>query len=271
MSADSTARLPYFQQLQQQFATHIRDPDNTAYAPKGEASIEPRRLAAYQELFFNNIESFFTQIFPICSEILGKERWLEILREYMVKHDAHTPLFHELGQEFLLFLDAEFEPQVEDPTFLLELAHYEWVELALSVSPEIDFEGGEKIPTTELSWKHAYQLSPVAWPLAYEWPVHRLSAHYQPKQKPEEATTILVYRYLDQGDAVDSVPQEKIEFIELASLLHQFLMALESAPSAQVAFEAVAEPYDIPKDQLQTFAEQTLQELVSLNILRPAC
>ncbi len=271
MSADSNTALPYFQRLQLQFSAHIRDPQNTVYAPEGEQPIESRRLIAYQELFFNNIESFFTQIFPVCSDILGKERWLEVLREYMVKHDAHTPLFHELGQEFLQFLDAEFEAQAGDSPFLLELAHYEWVELALSVSPELDFEGGDKISAAQLDWNQSYQLSPVAWPLAYEWPVHRLSSNYQPKQKPEEASTLLVYRYLDQGDAVDSIPQEKIEFIELAPLLHQFLMALESAPIAKEAFEAVAKPYSIPEEQLQTFAEQTLHELVSLNILRPTC
>ncbi|MCF6254425.1 MAG: putative DNA-binding domain-containing protein [Thiomicrorhabdus sp.] len=268
MSADSTARLPYFQQLQQQFAAHIRDPENTPYAPKGELPIEVRRLVAYQELFFNNIESFFSQIFPVCADILGEERWLTILREYMVKHNAQTPLFHELGQEFLLFLEAEFEPKESDPAFLLELAHYEWVELALSVSTDVGFEGGEKTSKAELSWDKSYQLSPVAWPLAYEWPVHRLSEVYQPKTKPAETTTLLVYRHLEQDDT-DSMPQEKIDFIELSPLLYQSLMALGSASSAQEAFETVAEPYNIPADQLQPFAEQTLHELVSLNILRP--
>jgi len=271
MSVNSKTSVPYFQQLQQQFSAHIRDPQNTVYAPEGETPIEPRRLTAYQELFFNNIESFFSQIFPVCSAILGDTRWLEVLREYMVKHDAQTPLFHELGQEFLLFLDVEFEAKESDPAFLLELAHYEWIELALSISTERDFEGGDKFSNAELSWDKPYQLSPVAWPLAYEWAVHRLSLADQPKKKPEESTTLLVYRYLDEGDSVDAVPEEKIDFIELAPLLYQFLMALESAPSAQVAFETVAKPYDIPTDQLKTFAEQTLQELVSLNILRPAC
>ncbi len=270
MSVNSKTSVPYFQQLQQQFAAYIRDPQNTVYAPEGESPIEPRRLTAYQELFFNNIEGFFTQIFPVCSAILGKARWLELLREYMVKHSAHTPLFHELGQEFLLFLDAEYEPKESDPDFLLELAHYEWVELALSVSTERDFEGGEKISKDELNWDKPYQLSPVAWPLSYQWPVHRLSSAYQPKQTPEEPTTLLVYRYLDAGDAVDTVPEEKVDFIELAPLLYQFLIELETAPSAQEAFEDVAKPYEIPIDQLKTFAEQTLQELVSLNILRPA-
>jgi hypothetical protein len=269
MSADSTSQIPYFQQLQEQFAAHIRDPENSPYAPEGERLIEPRRLEAYQSLFFNNLASFFTQIFPVTVAILGESRWQEIIREYMVKHDASTPLFHELGEEFLLFLEGEFEPKESDPPFLLELAHYEWVELALTVSTETGFEGGGKISKENLQWNRAYQLSPVAWPLAYDWPVHRLSSNDQPNQAPKEASTLLIYRTLDEGDMVDTQPIEKIDFIELAPLLYQFLIALESAPSAQVAFEEVAKPYDIPDDQLQEFAEQTLQELVSLNILRP--
>ena len=269
MSADSTPQTPYFQQLQEQFAAHIRDPENSPYAPEGEEPIEPRRLEAYQSLFFNNLASFFTQIFPVTVAILGEPRWQEIIREYMVKHDAKTPLFHELGEEFLLFLEGEFEPKESDPPFLLELAHYEWVELVLSISTESGFEGGEKISKEDLQWNRAYQLSPVAWPLAYDWPVHRVSSNYQPKQAPEEASTLLVYRTLDEGDAVDTQPIEKIDFIELAPLLYQFLTTLESVPSARVAFEEVAKSYDLPEDQLQEFAEQTLQELVSLNILRP--
>jgi len=269
MSAEQKFSPPYFQQLQEQFAAHIRDPENSPYAPEGECPIEPRRLEAYQSLFFNNLASFFTQIFPVTVAILGEQRWQEIIREYMVKHDAKTPLFHELGEEFLLFLEGEFEPQKSDPPFLLELAHYEWVELALSVSTEVGFEEGGSVSNEDLQWNRGYQLSPVAWPLAYDWPVHRLSLNDQPKQAPETATTLLIYRTLEQSDAVDSQHIERVDFIELSPLLYQFLIALESAPSARVAFEEVAKPYDIPEESLQAFAEQTLQELVSLNILRP--
>ncbi len=270
MSAELERSSPYFQKLQKQFAAYIRDPENCPYAPAGEKSIEPRRLEAYQSLFFNNLASFFSQIFPVTLTILGELRWQEIIREYMIKHDAKTPLFHELGEEFLAFLEREFEPRESDPAFLLELAHYEWVELALSVSTEQGFTGGETFLKKELRWNQKYQLSPVAWPLAYEWPVHRLSLRYQPEQVPKDATTLLVYRTLVKSD-LDEGASEKIEFIELSPLLYQFLVLLESIPLAQTAFEEVAKPYYIPENQLQAFAEQTLQELVMLNILRPMC
>lgn len=269
MSSDPLLDLPYFQQLQQQFAAHIRNPETVAYAPSKEKPIEARRLQAYQELFFNNLEGFFTQIFPVCVEIIsynqGRERWLQIIREYMVKHDSHTPLFHELGEEFLLFLESEFQPLESDPPFLLELAHYEWVELALTVSTEVGFDAVNEVDEASglvADLDHKYTLSPVAWPLAYEWPVHQLSTTFQPTEKPETVTTLLVYRHEDEEGT------EVIDFMTLTPLLYQWLVALEQSDSARMAFENVAELHQLTADSLQHAIQEVLNDLVNLNILR---
>jgi hypothetical protein len=264
MLSKSIEKRPHFQDLQQQFTDYIRNPDQVTYAPVGEVSIEQRRLTTYQELFFNNIEGFFSQIFPVCADILGQERWLDIIREYLLKHRSRTPLFHELGEEFLAFLEAEFTPLTTDPDFILELAHYEWVELALKVSTEIGFSRVEmkQADLKNADLERAYKLSPVAWPLAYEWPVHQLSKAFQPAEKPAQTTTLLVYRSeKTNGDEV-------IEFMILAPLLYQFLMMLETSDSAQIAFESVAESYHLTTEQRQGFALQTIQELIDLNIIK---
>ncbi len=265
MANVSHKNRPYFQQLQQQFAAHIRDPEHTVYAPETETPIESRRLKAYQELFFNNIDSFFSQLFPVSASILGRERWLQILREYLVKHQAKTPLFHELGEEFLLFLNHEFDPRESDPPFLLELAHYEWVELALSIATEDGFEqGGENVYEADLNLEQLYELSPLAWPLAYEWPVHQLSVEFQPNQPPESVTTLLVFRHLTSNQT------EIIDFIELTPLLYQVLMALDTGKNAKEAFEEVANAHPLFHTQdLVHSAQKTLKEFVLLGILRP--
>ena len=264
MSSEVVEQRPHFQNLQQQFADYIRNPELVSYAPAGEEPIEQRRLTTYQQLFFNNIEGFFSQIFPVCVEVLGQQRWLEIVREYMLKHRSRTPLFHELGEEFLDFFNSEFTPIASDPEFLLELTHYEWVELALSVSTEIGFDADNRkqAGSSEVDLESAYELSPVAWPLAYEWPVHQLSKAFQPTEKPAQTTTLLVYRHEHaNGD-------ESIDFMSLTPLLYQFLMVLETTDSAQSAFDAVTESYNLTTEQRQSFALQALQELVDLNIIR---
>jgi RNA polymerase sigma factor (sigma-70 family) len=42
--------------------------------------------------------------------------------------------------------------------------------------------------------------SPLAWPLAYRWPVHRLAPGFQPAEPPAVPTFLVVYR--DDSDAV---------------------------------------------------------------------
>ncbi len=267
MPSNSDEQRPYFQRLQLQFAEHIRNPEKVAYAPDGEVPIEPRRLEVYEQLFFNNIEGFFSQVFPVCAAILGSERWHQIIREYMVKHRSRTPLFHALGEEMIAFFETEFEAIESDPDFLLELAHYEWVELALSISTNVGFNLDMDVSDStdglvESDLDLSYKLSPVAWPLAYEWPVHQLSKAFQPSKKPEQVTTLLVYRCeKNNGDEV-------IDFMTLTPLLYQWLMILETSSSAREAFETVAQPYDFPPDQLTGFALQTLQDLVDLRVLR---
>ncbi|WP_373017642.1 DUF2063 domain-containing protein [Thiomicrorhabdus sp.] len=256
MANDSSVQnLPHFQQLQRQFAEHIRNPEK-AYAPNGEKPIEPRRMQVYESLFFNNIEGFFSGLFPVSAAVLGKQRWQELMREYMVKHRARTPLFHRLGEEFLTFLSESYEALPEDPEFLLELAHYEWVELALTVSPD---EGVVNPSDLKADLQQAYELSPVAWPMAYEWPVHQISVDNQPQSPSEQATTLLGFRNAE----------DKVEFSEIMPLLYQWLESLDEADSAQSALNKVAADLGLNGAELEQFAIQTLQQLIDLNIVHP--
>lgn len=253
--------LPYFQQLQLQFTAHIRNPQKYDYQPETEKPIEARRLKIYEELFFNNLQDFFSQLFPVCNEILGESRWLLLVREYIAKHKAQTPLFHELGEEFLDFLQTEYSPLESDPDFLLELAHYEWVELALGVSEE---QGFEKDNQSEIDLNFEYQISPLAWLLAYEWPVHQLSKDNQPQEKPNQATTLLVYS--------ESAEQERIDFIALTPLLYQWLLSFKPGVSAYDSLLAISEPLlageQIKLEEVLGFAHKTLQDLQSLGIVK---
>ena len=70
---------PDFQQKQYAFAAHIRDPHNTQ-APDG---IEDRRMAIYRELFFNNLRSLLSNMFPVLKKLHTPERWNVLVRQFM--------------------------------------------------------------------------------------------------------------------------------------------------------------------------------------------
>jgi hypothetical protein len=179
------------ERLQSEFAAHIRDPLNVA-APEG---IEDRRMAIYRDLFFNNVCNFLSANFPVLSSLYEKAEWTGICREFYSEFRAQTPLFPEIPREFLRYLQDHRQNHEGDPGFMLELAHYEWVELALSLD-ETETEDIEANPDGDLL-NGIPVLSPLAWPLSYQFPVHQIRADFQPQNAPAEATHLLVWRQAD--------------------------------------------------------------------------
>ena len=177
--------------LQTGFAAHIRDPQ-TAPAPEG---IEDRRMAIYRDLFFNNICTFLSSNFPVLKTLFKESDWTTLCRDFYRDYRCHTPLFPELPREFLQYLQDHRQNKAGDPPFMLELAHYEWVELALALD-ETDIGDIEVNPYGDLLSEPPV-LSPLVWPLTYQFPVHRIRSDFQPQSKPENATHLLVWRQAD--------------------------------------------------------------------------
>lgn len=174
--------------LQQQFAAHIRNPEISP-AP---GDVEDRRMDIYRRLFFNNVRNLLAWNFPVIRKLHSREAWNELVRDFYTRHRARTPLFPELPREFLQYLEQHRQGRTEDPPFLLELAHYEWVELSLAMDErEISDVAADRhgdlltgIPV----------LSPLAMPVSYQFPVHRISPDFRPVRAPAEATHLLAYR-----------------------------------------------------------------------------
>ena len=169
------------------FTQHIRDPEHTR-SPEG---IESRRISIYTDLIFHNIENFIANSFPVLRQVIHDDEWHIILRGFLRKHISRTPYFPKLPLEFLNYLEQE-QDEIELPAFCIELAHYEWIEISLSFDPrEISFKNVDQngdllkgIPVLNL----------LAQPLIYQWPVHKISSNFVPKEKPDEPTYLIVYR-----------------------------------------------------------------------------
>ncbi len=174
--------------LQQRFTNHVRNPAEVS-APDG---IEGRRMKIYNDLIYNNIEGFLSGGFPVLRSLYRNEDWHRLVRDFVVSYRCVSPYFLEISQEFLNFLMHSREPTPVDPPFALELAHYEWVELALDVSTQefpqdgVDPEGDpvEGIPV----------ISPLAMNLQYRFPVHEIGPGREPDEPPAQPTFLVVYR-----------------------------------------------------------------------------
>jgi uncharacterized protein len=207
---------------EQQFALarHVRDPQRNAPPP----GIEERRLAIYRDLFYSSIEGLLAGNFPVIRQTLGDARWHALVREFYAGYRCTTPLFTEIGREFVRFLELRgADPRMP---WLRDLAHYEWVELALQITedtlPAHAAEG-------DLLEGHPV-VSPQAWALAYRWPVQQIGPHFQPASPPETPTLLLVRRD-GAGD---------VHFSELSPLVYRLLALLGDGGSGREVLRALA-------------------------------
>jgi len=216
------AELPEFQKKQFAFAAHIRDPELIP-PPEG---VEDRRMAIYRELFFNNIRNLLSNMFPVLKKLLSEEQWHGLVRQFMQLHRAETPYFLQLPQEFLNFLQNEYTLQDDDHPFLLELAHYEYIELALSISEETN-DLAEVDPDGDLLTNVPVR-SALAWVYAYQYPVHRISADFIPTEPADQTVFLAVYRRSN----------DKVGFLELNPVTAKLLEMLGDN-TAGIAGEAL--------------------------------
>lgn len=227
--------LPSFQQYQLAFTAHIRNPQLNK-RPRG---VEARRMQVYNELVYNNLEGFLLACFPVLRKVLGKRKWSKLVREFFSVHRCHTPFFRQIPDEFVHYLKNERGERADDPAFLQDLAHYEWVELMLSVSnkeidltridPDGDLLGGRPA------------LNPLLSLQSYAYAVHRISPKFKPVAGEKEETHFAILR--NRAD--------EVKFILLNPVSMRLLTLLQSTTlSGEAALLQIAAEMQHPNPQV---------------------
>ncbi|AMX03213.1 HvfC family RiPP maturation protein [Microbulbifer thermotolerans] len=254
-----TGNPRHFQSLQRAFAAHLRAPD-ACVAPEG---IEDRRMGIYRDLIYNNIESFIADGFPVLRSVyregggaVGDEHWHAMVRDFVRHHASRSPYFLQISEEFLHYLQHERGLRADDPPFLLELAHYEWVELALDVNeaefPQALMQTGDVLVQVPV-------VSPLVWSLNYRYPVHRIGPAYQPQEPPPEPTFLLVYR--DRSD--------RVRFMEINAVTARLLQLLqEGERNGGQVLEILAEEIgQVDQKSMLVFGRELLEKLLRIGVI----
>lgn len=183
----------------------IRNPQTNEPPP----GIEARRMAVYRRLFFGNLHSLLSGSFPVLCATLTSEQWLALTEGFYADFRCQTPLFTEVSGEFVEYLEG----RRDIPGWVAELAHYEWVEVALLLS---DSTEPVHDPNGDLFYGVPV-MSCHAMPLAYAWPVINIGPERLPPQILTEPTLLLARRGPDMA----------VCFSRLAPMAHGLLLSLQ--------------------------------------------
>ena len=179
-------------------------------------------------------------------------------RSFYALHRCQSPYFLEISREFIDYLQTEHQMRESDPPFMFELAHYEWIELALSVSEE---ESDLQQIDTDSSLLDGHPvMSPLAWLLTYAWPVHQIKPEFQPEKPAEQPVCLIVFRDAD----------DEVQFTEISLVTAKLLQQLElnkDASGADVLREIAAElGHEDPAPVLNS-GEEILEDLKQKGII----
>ena len=197
-----------FQHYQQQFTAHIRNPS----AHKKPAGVVAERMAVYRSAVFNNIFESVSVCFPVCQVALGKRAWRALLKDFVKSYPAQSPVFRQIPQQFLQFLSTEKTDPIKNlPAFLAQLAHYEWVELAVAShdATQVNLSKKPDLLNEKPVLAAAHML------LEYDYAVHKISKRKLPKTT--EKTYLLVFRN----------SEFEVKFIELNPITYQLLRLIQ--------------------------------------------
>ena len=192
-----------FQRYQAQFTAYIRNPALNRKPP----NVNANRLAVYKNSVFNNILESVSVCFPVCQIVIGKRAWQNLMCDFVANYASASPIFREIPQQFLLFL----APIEKLPAYAKQIAHYEWVELAIGMQQT------EAIPVSDLTdlLNEKPALAAASKLLAYDYPVHQISKQFKPKKT--QPTNFLVFRNAENH----------VKFIELNAMTYRLLQLIE--------------------------------------------
>ncbi len=98
-----------------------------------------------------------------------------LIRRFFSEYDCHSPYFLDIAGEFINYLSSNYEMQKYDPPFMLELAHYEWIELDVAITQQAENE--QLIASDQVASARLY-LSSTARNLSYQFAVQTISRQF---------------------------------------------------------------------------------------------
>ncbi len=241
-------------ELQRRFADHLRDPEHTP-APDG---IEERRLAIYRRLFFNNLSNLFARNFPVIRKLHNDTQWRALIRDFMIEHRSSTPMFTEIGSEFVGFIAARIDAQENAMPWLAELAHWEYLETCVRLAEEeVVFDQAREPLSAEALMNEKIRVNPTLQMAQYQWPAHRISPDFLP-QRPE-VVLLAVYRRAN----------DRIAFMQINTLTAGLLEALsgDDAPTLELALAGLADRVAQSPATLQEAARPLIATLIDRQVI----
>jgi len=256
----SNDSLAEFQQYQHQFVEYLRNPQKDQAVP---ASL-PQSSTIYAKLLFSKIEGSLDNCFLISCQLLGSSHWTQLIQNFIKDHRCKSPLYREIPDEFIDYLMNEQSTMVL-PEFIIELAHFEWMELVLETEKASATKPCFPIKEDHLTGIPVF--NPVFHLLYYHYPVQNITAtdaywnEWESRSEPYLPEPIILAGLRDRED--------KVQFIEVNTVTARLIELTQEGFSTaeQALLELAAELHYGDHETILPFGSDLFKQLEQQHII----
>ena len=253
-------QLPSFLSYQHQFVNYLRNPLTNESLP----TTLPTRVNVYARLLHSKFDGSLRTCFPIVRKLLGDTHWQLLIVDFIRVHRCQSPLYREIPDEFIDYLMNE-NSRIELPEFIIDLAHYEWMELVLET--EKPSHSDNIFPVNDDLLTIIPALNPVLHILHYRYPVQTISAsdqrwkNWKNHPTPYEQETVILAGIRDT--------HYNVQFIELNAITARLIELLQEGVGTgeQVLLKLAAEMHYEVHETILPFGIDILQQLKTQQVI----
>lgn len=93
--------------------------------------IRQENISHYRRLVYNVVDDMLQSAYPLTNELLTDEEWDNMVTSFFRDHPCQSPQVWNMPKELIVYLDNGLHPLTVKYPFLLELLHFEWIEVDL--------------------------------------------------------------------------------------------------------------------------------------------
>ncbi len=212
--------------------THQYQRNLASYCRTGEyvsiPGVNEKHIKQYRRLVYNVVYDTLENAYPLTKSLLTTEEWDGLVQDFFSSNNCSSPQIWRMPKELFLYVENSGEKLTDKYPFLIELLHFEWLEIEIYMMEDEDLLEYRK--EGDLA-KDALYLNPELQILGLSYPVHIKSAKLI---TPEDVGQyfVVIHRHSKTGKVVFT----EINYAHLV-LLEQLSVAPTSLANLKVLWQ----------------------------------
>lgn len=213
--------------------------------------LTPNRVHNYRRLVYNVVDDTLRTAYPLTLDLLEEDEWNELVNSFFTNHSCQSASVWQMPKEFIEYVVVHSQSLIEKYPMLIELLHFEWIEIELYMMEDKIIPSFTKSVDLE---NNVVVFNPEHIIAQYSYPFH----HKNPNEINEVDKGnyfILIFRDLESGE---------VKFVNISYLFAWLIQTIaDTNKSLKEVCQQASSEFNIEYDLLIEKSKELFNQLYS--------